>query len=307
MSRQQVDLLEYVAANPGKVDRDAGVIRSVKILGAVSKNGRQYSPQALREAATFYEGLGVNANHPSRETPNINRMVQEGVGWLENVTVKPDGVFGDMHVIKAHPLAGALFEVAERKPDRFGLSHNASGECVTRQGKTIVESIKSVRSVDIVQNPATNHSLFESVETMSKQSAKSQIQAITANKKAGRGAKLRAIQSLLEMDALPPGNEQGETDRTDPNEMILKIVHDKSLSLEQKRDQISKILADMDAGVYDPNSVPARGAEQMAESYGHGREFRRRSDGGNSNLMEARGGGKGGPARGSAEMLRNYR
>ena len=77
-------------------------------------------------------------------------------------------MYGDLNVIMSHPLADTLFEVAERKPNRFGLSHNAAGDVVERNGRRIVESIKSVLSVDLVQNPATVKSLFESEAPVSK-------------------------------------------------------------------------------------------------------------------------------------------
>ena len=46
------------------VDRLAGVIRGVKILGLESRNGRTYLPEALAAAAPLYEGAKVNVNHP---------------------------------------------------------------------------------------------------------------------------------------------------------------------------------------------------------------------------------------------------
>lgn len=165
--RQSVNLQEHIQSNTsGNVDRAGGVIRNVKILGKVSKNGREYSDQAMRQAAAFYEGIGVNANHPDKSVPGRSRSVDEAVGWLQNIKVRSDGVYGDLCVLKSHPLSETIFEAAERKPNRLGLSHNAEGSTVQRGGKTIVESIKSVRSVDLVQNPATNSSLFESVDPM---------------------------------------------------------------------------------------------------------------------------------------------
>lgn len=146
-----------------QVDRDAGVIRGVKILGRVSANGREYSTTALRQAARCYEGLGVNMNHPDRGHPHLERPVQDGFGWLEGVQVQDDGVYGDLHFLKSHAMAGPICEAAERRPDRFGLSHNATGNVVERDGKRIVESIEQVRSVDIVQRPATTQGLFESL------------------------------------------------------------------------------------------------------------------------------------------------
>ena len=46
-------ILEYCDSRGTQigVDREAGVIRGVKILGLRSRNGREYSAEALREAA----------------------------------------------------------------------------------------------------------------------------------------------------------------------------------------------------------------------------------------------------------------
>ena len=46
------------------VDREAGVLRGVKILGLQSRNGRSYLPEALSAASKLYEGAKVNVNHP---------------------------------------------------------------------------------------------------------------------------------------------------------------------------------------------------------------------------------------------------
>ncbi len=155
-------LLEITFSDGHTVDRDAGVIRGVKVLGRESRNGREYTDRALQEAATLYEGIGVNLNHPDRRETNLERPVEAGFGWLQGVEVKTDGVYADLHYLRSHALAAVLVEAAERNPRRFGLSHNAEGKVARRDGKTIVESIEKVRSVDVVQNPATNAGLFES-------------------------------------------------------------------------------------------------------------------------------------------------
>lgn len=157
-------LLEVTFSETTQVDREAGVIRNVKVLGRDSRNGRVYSDTALRQAARLYEGLGVNLNHPDRRETSIERPVQDGFGWLEGVRVGDDGVYGNLHYLKSHPHSAVIVEAAERNPRRFGLSHNAEGRVERRDGRTVVESIETVRSVDVVQNPATNRGLFESEE-----------------------------------------------------------------------------------------------------------------------------------------------
>jgi hypothetical protein len=140
------------------------VIRCVKVLGRESRNGREYSGRALYDAAKLYEGIAVNLNHPDRRALQLERPVEAGFGWLEGARVEADGVFADLHYLRSHGQAAVLVEAAERNPRRFGLSHNAEGRVARRDGKTIVESIEKVRSVDVVQNPATNAGLFESEE-----------------------------------------------------------------------------------------------------------------------------------------------
>ena len=157
-------LLELTFSDAHTVDREAGVIRGVKVLGRESRNGREYSNRALHEAAKLYEGIAVNLNHPDRRALQLERPVEAGFGWLEAARVESDGVFADLHYLRSHGLAAVLVEAAERNPRRFGLSHNAEGRVARRDGKTIVESIEKVRSVDVVQNPATNAGLFESEE-----------------------------------------------------------------------------------------------------------------------------------------------
>lgn len=157
-----IPLLELTFSDAPQVDHDAGVIRGVRILGRTSRNGREYSDAALKQAARFYDRLGVNLNHPERQKSDGARAVEDGFGWLESIDVRADGVYGDLHYFRAHPSADVIVEAAVRNPRRFGLSHHAEGRVMQHQGKLVVESIESVRSVDVVQNPATNLGLFES-------------------------------------------------------------------------------------------------------------------------------------------------
>jgi hypothetical protein len=144
------------------VDREAGVIRGVKILGEQSKNGRRYSRAALEQAAGLYENIAVNPDH--RE----DHGVFDAIGWIESPTIKPDGVYGDLHVEKAGPLANRIFERAERNPRAFGLSQDAEGVTKQQDGVEVVEEITDVRSVDLVARPASTKGLFESKDPPNK-------------------------------------------------------------------------------------------------------------------------------------------
>jgi hypothetical protein len=78
------------------------------------------------------------------------------------VEVRENAVYGDLHYLKSHPSASLLVEVAQRNPNRLGLSHHAEGTVRMDGGTTIVETVERVHSVDLVQTPATNAGLFES-------------------------------------------------------------------------------------------------------------------------------------------------
>jgi hypothetical protein len=165
-----VNLIETnFADQQPEIDEENGIIKSVKVLGRESENDggkRVYSDHALWQAVKLYDGIPVNVDHPPRENAAQERSVTHGLGWLSNPRYdsKRDGVVADLHYLKSHPHAAMLVESAKRNPRRFGLSHNADGR-VTRDPKTgdhVVDHIEKVRSVDVVQTPATNTGLFES-------------------------------------------------------------------------------------------------------------------------------------------------
>lgn len=162
-------LLEVAFSSAPKVDRGAGVIRAVKILGKQSRNGRMYTDEALAQAAGLYEGVCVHIDHPEAHTLGGDRKFADGFGYLQGVRRQDDGVYGDLVFLKSHTLAEQICESAEKMPRQFGLSHHAEGYVTTQDDKTIVEGIARVFSVDIVRNPATNRGLFESLDNNTQQ------------------------------------------------------------------------------------------------------------------------------------------
>jgi hypothetical protein len=153
---------DVVRSSKLRVDREAGVIRHVKILGFESANGRRYLPEAVKRAQPEYEGRSVRCDHPRK--PEDSREVDDVFGWLRDTTLEEDGLYGDLHYLKSHPMAQRVCEAAERNPGLFGLSHNAQGDGETINGVFVVREIVEVRSVDLVADPATTRGLFESRE-----------------------------------------------------------------------------------------------------------------------------------------------
>lgn len=254
-------LTEGIFGDAPTIDTEAGVIRGVKALGRESKNGRSYTDAALAECSRHYEGAQINLNHPGKKEATADRPFQEGIGWMKNVQIRADGIYGDLHYLKAHPNAPMLVEAAQRNPSRFGLSHNAEGSLVRRDGKNVVESVSRVHSIDIVQNPATNRGLFESEEPESKEkpvktTLKQFIEAIDA-----KHAAKPVLVSLLEMDSvgpemgaydMPPAPEEaGEMDadaqaKAAFEAMVTAVVADDSMDLKAKLARIKDILSAQD-------------------------------------------------------------
>lgn len=147
-----------------RVDRQFGVLRGVKLLGTVSKNGRRYRDDALREAANLYEGAKVNVNHP-KGSPLAPRDYRDRLGVIRGVEFRSgEGLFGDLHFNPKHALSEQLAWDAEHEPGNVGLSHNVLAKTSRDGDLTTVEAITKVQSVDLVADPATTHGLYEQTD-----------------------------------------------------------------------------------------------------------------------------------------------
>ena len=150
-----------------RVDRQAGVIRGIKVLGLESRNGRTYLPDALAQAAHLYEDAKVNVNHP-KGNPNGPRDYQDRIGTIRGVAVRAgEGLFADFHFNPKHVLAEQLIWDAEHAPENVGFSHNVEARTGRHGERVVVEAITRVQSVDLVADPATTRGLFESTSTKS--------------------------------------------------------------------------------------------------------------------------------------------
>lgn len=157
-------LIEFTAVGGGTIDKESHVIRGVKLLGLESKNGRSYLPSACKQAISLYEGAKINVNHP-KGRPDQPRDYQDRLGTSRNVEYREGlGLYGDLHYNPKHPVAAQLEYDAEHNPGNVGLSHNVEARTSKRDGKTVVESIIRVQSVDLVADPATTGGLFEHIE-----------------------------------------------------------------------------------------------------------------------------------------------
>ncbi len=162
MADTTVQLIEASAFGKPSVDREQGVIRNVRLLGdSAPKKSRDYDHAAMREAAPRYNGRPVNIDHASGKGP---RSLEHRFGKVENARFDESqkAIVGDLRYNKGHRLAEAIAYAAEHMPDTLGLSHVADGKVTTVKGRERVTAIVEVNSVDLVSDPATNRTLFES-------------------------------------------------------------------------------------------------------------------------------------------------
>jgi len=145
------------------VDREAGILRGVKLVGLESRNNRSYLPEALVRAVELYEGAKVNVDHPKGHAGQP-RDYRDRLGVIRGARLGEGGIFADLHFNPRHALAGQLSWDAEHSPENVGFSHNVRARTSQKNGRTLVEEIVEVQSVDLVADPATTRGLFESVQ-----------------------------------------------------------------------------------------------------------------------------------------------
>ena len=147
-----------------RIDRDAGVIFDVKIIGCESKNGRYYPNETLRQAIPLYENSKVNLDHPDGD-PRKPRSYHARFGMIRNVHLREnEGLYADFWFNPKHSIAEQLLWDAEHSPDNVCFSHNVEAVVSRSACGAHVDRIVAVRSVDLVADPATTQGLFESVE-----------------------------------------------------------------------------------------------------------------------------------------------
>lgn len=151
-------LIECQCSDGLEADEGEPVLRGVRVLGEDSRNRRRYTQQAMQDALPLYEGAKVYLDHPDH--PTDTRKVDTLFGRLFNPRIENGGIVADLHYNPAHPKAKAILWFARNDPSALGLSHNAMGQGETRDGVFEVHKIHSVRSVDLVAEPATTSGLF---------------------------------------------------------------------------------------------------------------------------------------------------
>lgn len=237
-----IDLRECLDLREGgtalRVDRESGVIKGAKLLGWNSANGRTYRPEGVDPK--LYEGRPLNCNH--HKAPG-ERPIADRLGRIVNVRKSADGLYGDLEILRSHPLAPAVFEAAERMPGVFGLSHTARGQSSPGKGN-VIDRVESVQSVDLVGDPATVKGLFESFNM------KKKLSELRESLKESRPKYVQALSEMAEAGIMSPdasmddpGAAAGGADHEQALYDAAKaVIDDQGLGLKEKLAKIKAIL-----------------------------------------------------------------
>lgn len=153
---QETEILDLSTA---KVDKEAGVIREVRVLNRERKTGkRTYTNRALTDIARLLEGRKSYADHTDGK-----RSVRELLGLWGNGKVDHQGGFvtADLKVV---PHEKWLLDLAEQMPHALAMSIDAEAMVSKREGKETVHGVTVLHSIDTVTEGGTTHGLFEHAE-----------------------------------------------------------------------------------------------------------------------------------------------
>lgn len=258
--------------SPLKLDEATGVIFRAKVLGRYSRNnhglveaenGSEYSPACMRSALAEYEGKKVKCNHPAdRANPGKERPVEDTFGVLRNCVIESDekgepAIWADLHCLTSHPMYPRVVEDVKKGLGVYGLSHNASArrERFDRAARRLViEELAQVRSVDLVDKPATNRTLWESEQKPMPTTLRNLLESRLPKWSKPRRAWARV---LLEDDGMAPMTDApvgAEAEGADPDEMlwsgfkaaIMAVLDASDATAEEKAKRIAKYIKSHD-------------------------------------------------------------
>jgi hypothetical protein len=156
---KDVDIRESFQLAEASIDRKAGTIDNVAILGRESENGWDYSDEAMQDLVELLEGGPMFMDHPADGDATATRRMRDFLGKTVDLRKEGGKVKGKLVLVDQ---VEKICNVAEKTPELVGCSVNIRARTRMRSGeRDLVERILIGRSTDLVIGPASNRSLFE--------------------------------------------------------------------------------------------------------------------------------------------------
>lgn len=191
-----------LSAPAGSVDRAAGVVRNVRVIGPRSRNGRKYPPAVTARHAALFDGAAVNLGHHFEARTGLPAEVppQARFGRLANPRAANGGVVADLMFNPKHPFAESFAWAVTNAPEMYSFSALQRvrwQKARDADGDQVAEAILEVSSVDLVCDGATTSSVFESFTREANGSMFPVDPAEVAKKLTGPGMTIGFVVDLL--------------------------------------------------------------------------------------------------------------
>lgn len=160
---EQTTLSEQLQLWNERASVDAGgrLVRNVALAGSASRNGYEYTTEALRDAARLYDEKPVFLDHGADRSRPRDRSTRDLAGSIVNPRFEDGRIRGDIRLMSTEA-GDTLLKLVESGTPGVGMSHVVLAER-GRDGRQ-VDRIVDVISVDVVVNPATTSTFQESCE-----------------------------------------------------------------------------------------------------------------------------------------------
>lgn len=156
-------LTEVVTFDGAEFVEEAGkrIVKNVVMLGPQSSHGYSYRQEAMAKAVQggLYEGVRIFINHAA---PGEKRDLMHLAGVFRDARHEGGKIRGNAHLLD-DAYGRKFWDIAKTVPEAAGCSHVADGKLVRNpsDGKSYVEEISKVYSVDLVVQGATTRNVFE--------------------------------------------------------------------------------------------------------------------------------------------------
>ena len=200
-------IFEQIAFTDDKprIDREAGVLHRVHVMGPSSKitvigkgqvERHRYAIDGMRKAAMRFEQMVVGIDHDK-----TRNEVDVGNAWgtlQAPIEVDENGIWADLAYIKSHEQTENILEAIERGINKVSLSPVLY--LVREQGKTILE-FYPVRTDVVINSATTEGRMFEQAVTVTPPVEDKRIDDVIAEVAALKEANAALVREQAEIKA----------------------------------------------------------------------------------------------------------